>query len=152
MSDALSISGIIRDGYSRPGYIAKVPYLHPALRFRFRPMLVAERDELIAASNRLTPQQLSAAMAKAVATRIIDWDLTHDGVPVERSAENVSRLQPNLFDRLFWIISGSQVSGGRNVSDVDPKWPNDERNSEADAALEAAINGTAAIEAKDAGN
>lgn len=152
MSQKCEVSGLILDGYTRPGYIAKVPYLHPELRFRFRPMLALERDELLTASRRLSPQQFAASMAKAMANRIVEWNLTHDGQPVTISSDNIQRLQPNLFDRLFWIVSGANVVDGRNISDVDPQWDTSEADAESDAALDRAINGSNFREAKDAGN
>lgn len=141
----------INDGYNRLGYIDEQPRLHPAVRFTYRPMLATERDILLGSAGRSSTGELAKQIDQAMAKRIISWDIEDNGRPVEITAANVSKIEPNLRDRLFWIISGSPVAGNRHISDIDPEWQK-EKGSQIDDEVERAINGTLNSEAKDAGN
>jgi len=141
----------INDGYVRLGYIEEKARLHPAVRFQYRPMLADERDVLLSAAQRLTPKQLAERINLALAKRIVEWDILDGERAVEITQENLGRIEPNLRDRLFWIVSGSPVAGDRHISDIDPKWAKHEGTSEIDEELDAACNGINR-EAKDAGN
>ena len=128
-------SCIIEDGYTEAGYIKESKGLYPELRFAYRPMLHAERDAIASQIGTKTPEQVSAIFVAAARHRIISWTAKHNGQPVEINDENIRRLRPSLFDRLYNVIAGAQAS------DPDPKATPDARQGEADAALEAAITG-----------
>ena len=107
---------IINDGYTEAGYIRGEEGLHGPLSFRYRPMLAEQRDavdeELIRKKAREGNQLLAAALHK----HLVDWDLTDAGgqaAPI--SLENIRRLRPALFDKLYHIVSG------RKSSDADPQ-------------------------------
>jgi hypothetical protein len=114
--------GLIEDdGYTEDGYIAEVPRLHPALRFRFRPMLSTERAQAMRdmgkAINSPNAKQSEIISAKLMAERILEWDLK-DGsgniVPV--TADMILRVKPQLSNRLYAI-----VVLGTAPSDEDPE-------------------------------
>lgn len=126
---------IIRDGYTRPGFIAARQYLSPAVRFKYRPMLVAERDAINSAVNKMTAEQSAATSAQAMAARIVEWDVRDGANPAPISAANILRLEPGLFNTLYLIIAGAIAS------DPDPKWSDSEASAEASAALHRAIHG-----------
>ncbi len=126
---------IIEDGYTEAGYIKKAEGLYPELRFRYRPMLHAERDAIASQIGTKPAEQFTAILVAAAKHRIVSWDAMHMGAPLEITDENIRRLRPSLFDRLYNIISGQQAS------DPDPLASEDARELEADAALQAAITG-----------
>lgn len=128
-------SFIIEDGYTEAGYIKESKGLYPELRFTYRPMLHAERDAIASQIGTKTPEQVSVIFVAAARHRIVSWTATHGGNTLEIMDENIRRLRPSLFDRLYNIIAGAQAS------DPDPKASEDARQGEADAALEAAITG-----------
>lgn len=106
---------IINDGYTEAGYIRAEEGLHGALSFRYRPMLAEQRDavdeELIRKKAREGSQLLAAALHK----HLVDWDLANAaGTTAPISLENIRRLRPALFDKLYHIVSG------RKASDADP--------------------------------
>ena len=132
----MKLTHIIPDGYDEPGYIAEQAGLHSAVRFVYRPMLAEERDTLARASAGKQPAEYYKVMAAAMASRIVSWDVVgvkDEALPV--AASSIRTLRPRLFDRLYAIICGD------SPSDVDPKASAQVRDEEAEAALQAAIEG-----------
>ena len=145
-----TVLNYIPDGYDEPGYIKENPGLHGELRFRFRPMLRADRIVIVTAAANLPPEKRGANAAKAIKARLILWDLKDkDGKPQEITEENILRLKPALFDRLEDIVYGY------SASDPDPQWTADQKQADTEAALNAALEGTtyrSEPEAVDQGN
>jgi hypothetical protein len=124
------ILGQIRDGYNERGYIAEVPRLHPAVRFEFRPMTLAERGLYIKAIGTLKKDnELRTYMAGCIKEHLTGqppWDLRNDkGEIVPLTVDELLRLKPRLFDRLFMIVSGEEAP------DADPEAPPAELDQEA---------------------
>ena len=124
----------IPDGYTRDdGYIARVPRLHPALRFSYRPALVSDRSDIFRAiRNAETAREGEQIAARATAARVLSWNVTTPkGEEVEPNADEILRLSPELNSRLFQIVMGTEASD---------EIPGTEGTTD-DAALEAAITG-----------
>lgn len=110
------MQAFIREGEVEAGYIAAVPRLCDAVRFRYRPMRHAERSIIQDEVEKAKGGQASRVKAKALAEFITEWDVKdQSGEVVEISAANVARLRPPLFDALFAICEG------RIPSDPDPE-------------------------------
>lgn len=125
----------IPDGYTETGYIAEVPRIHGEVRFTFRPMLNEERAIVYGRrAKELSPRELEQQFAAEIVARVNEWSLVQDdGSPLAITRENVLRLKPMLFQRLFQIVAGS------DASDVDPTWPQEAKAEVADAKIEATL-------------
>src|SRR5687768_6885174 len=92
----------IDDGHTEDRFLAAVPGLHPAVRLKVRPATNAERR---AYANSLTPRDPKAAQlasAKFVDAHVVDWDLPRDKTP-----ENLAKLRPALWNRIFDVVVGA---------------------------------------------
>jgi len=116
----------IDDGYTEAGYIAAVPGLHGALRFKFRPMTRMERmGNLSRLSKCRDDEQAEQKAVEFLAKRILEWDA---GRPVTVAA--LKGLHPELLTRL------AQVVNSFSPSDPDPESaepPATDETREADA-------------------
>lgn len=96
----------IHDGYTRSGYIAADPQrAHGAIRFVYRPMLVQNRDTIIAKTRQLTDEGGTVLAARSIAGQLVSWDLKNEkgeDVPIEYL--HVLRVQPKLFNRMQAVI------------------------------------------------
>ena len=100
----------IPDGYDELGYIRPVPRIHLGLRFRFRPLLVEERSRLVEAAGKMRGDAYDRKCAAELAGKLLEWDL-RDGADeaVPLTPANLLRLKPQLFQRLFAIVLGSEA-------------------------------------------
>ena len=125
------------DGYTRKGYIKGVDNHYGSVAFEYRPMLPEERDDILHAVRTSPPGRWGLAMRQALASKVTSWDVTNPmtgkAVPVELDA--VKRLPPDVFDRLFNIVSGS------TASDPAPDATEEEATSYVDDLLKAASSG-----------
>lgn len=129
------VSSYIPDGYTAHGYIAAVPRMYGALRFTYRPMPVDERSVLFDMVERQRDRKKGESMsAKTIQKHLVDWELQYDGAEVKPTWENVLRLQPSLFVRLFNIVVGV------DASDDDPELTRGEKESELDREFDAYMN------------
>ncbi len=109
------------DGYTEPGYLTGVRNLYPPCRFSYRPMLTSERMDFIGGNASLKPRQQNQRVAELLAKRITKWDLKKpDGSPVPLVADQVLRLKPALFERLYEVVLGTVAY------DDDPDAPADQ--------------------------
>jgi hypothetical protein len=77
------------------------------LRFRFRPVLSAQRSALVEAAERSTAGQFDRQARELLAEKLVAWDLIDPaGQPVEIAREAIDRLQPELFLKLYRIVLG----------------------------------------------
>lgn len=134
---------LIRDGYSRPGYIAQVnqdfngrqtELLHGELVFEYRPMLPEEVEELTAAVDAAKPKESIHLIAAEIARRLTKWSETEtvkedgkvDGKEVEKAVDinfdTVRHLPYPLIYRLRNIITGT------SASDLRPKATKEEQS------------------------
>jgi len=131
----------ITDGYEAKAYIAERRGLHPAVRLKFRPMIWEEREALAGHLGTKSEADFAKIASDRIAKRIKSWDLTADSdkpeerKPLEITAFNVRTRQPELFWRLYLIVTG------RDGGDVDPQTGPKEYNESADIASLAASEG-----------
>ena len=105
----------IEDGYTYDGLINPEPGLHDGLTFKYRPILppdraviISEIDSTLASGAARRAETLAGA---ACIRQLVSWDLTRlDGSQVEISVDNVLRVQPGAFGRLFKICMGGAPS------------------------------------------
>ncbi len=103
---------LIRDGYTRTGYIPAVEGLNDALRFTYRPATWPEKEEYwkrdaISRDEKTIRKDLIAFLKG----KLISWE-----DPMECTPENAASLDPPaLLQSLLLIISGGALS------DSDPK-------------------------------
>lgn len=101
----------VSDGYTELGYIAAVPGLHPAVEFRYRPVLFeqfdAHRAAYMAPPNFKSRHMVPPAVIKEY---VKSWDITdpESGQTVSITASSVARLNVAVMERMFWIVLGSQ--------------------------------------------
>ena len=140
MSEVLGV--IPDDGYTERGRLNGVPGLYPPVVFRWRPMLVNELSEFWQRSEGLKGVQLRQLMAAHVAGKLKEWDLRgprqadgSEGDVLAITKEQVLRLKPVLFDKLFAIVSGTQAPDA--LLDRSPE----EEAADLDDALKAAETG-----------
>lgn len=110
----------IDDRYTQPGYIEQADRLHDAMRFEYRPMLVADRQAFFARAEQVSAKEDSEAASQDLAKLIVKWDVVAtDGKPVPVAVDAVRRLQPWLWVKLQNIIVGAAPT------DIDPEWPDE---------------------------
>lgn len=114
-------TGYISDGYTRTAFVDAARdeksglEFHPAVRFEFRPMLVADRAVLFRriaelAQNAKGAEEAEKLAAKEMARRLVSWDLFGPaGVLVEITEASLLRVEPHLSARLFSIITGQEL-------------------------------------------
>lgn len=118
----------IPDGYEVDGYIAPSTTdkagqrLHDGMTFRYR---MASRPELAVQDNKVSialrndhndpncSLEAERLSAEFVASHLRSWDLKDGESAVPITKENVSRVQVNLFDRLYRIVRGMELSDKR---------------------------------------
>lgn len=105
---------IIRDGYTRTGYIAAVERLHDELRFEYRPMLPEQVETLQDATEKKTPSEGIRLVAAALAKQITSWSETAgedaNATPVPINFEHVRRLHFSVINKLYRIVAGISPS------------------------------------------
>lgn len=117
----MTLGLIEEDGYTEDGYIAEQPRLHPALRFRYRPLLSTERAQAMRDMERAlkspNAKQSEIVSARLMAERILEWDLRNgQGEVVPVTEEFLLKVKPVLSNRLYAI-----VILGASPSDEDPE-------------------------------
>lgn len=105
----------IRDGYTRRGFISGLnrdgQRLAGELRFTYRPMLPSQRSTMRRILDTEKGAKLDAMFSAAIAEQLEDWSAIDDrGGAVAPSPQNVSRLPPFLYDRLYMVIAGLDPS------------------------------------------
>lgn len=104
----------IEDGYTEAGYIAEEPGIHNDLTFSFRPIMVAKRDALNALYLTDRHEEAISKVSEEMSRSIQSWSLVDTkGQPVVRSAANMRRIKPRLFDKLWQVLCGMKASDPR---------------------------------------
>lgn len=117
------------DGYTLPGYLDAVPGLHPALRFRYRPVTPEERIEIIQITEAKPAKVARKMLAQLLADRLSEWNVPNTDAAKSESGES-EPITPQFLEsfkfppwnRLLGIIIYSS-----DVSDIDPEWSRDDR-------------------------
>jgi hypothetical protein len=112
---------VIKDGYTRPGYIAAVDRLHDEMEFTYRPMFGGEGDEFNSDKFHLQePAKKAYDEAGGIAGHLVTWSETDEGgvaVPVTR--DTVYHLPALVRQKLLNIIAGyrpSDIKPGAAIS------------------------------------
>jgi hypothetical protein len=105
-------SHLIDDGYDYQGYIAERPGIHPALRFRYRPALPEEREEV----TRHTGRSFILEVTDLLGGKLTAWEIRdRQGKPRPVSGDTLRRVQPELLQAIIGIVLGWRAS------DPDPQ-------------------------------
>jgi hypothetical protein len=103
---------VIKDGYTRPGYIAAVDRLHDEVEFTYRPMFGGEGDELNNDKFHLQePAKKAYDEAGGIASHLVTWSETDENgaaVPITRDA--VYHLPALVRQKLLNSIAGYRPS------------------------------------------
>lgn len=119
-----SITGWIHDGYTRIAFIAKDPSgLYPDVSITYRPMLVQDQAVIFHEMEKADPRRRQSIAADAIRQRIVTWDLK--GIEHGKT-EDILKIQPRLFNRMFDIIMGYE--GGDPNPDEDIELSNTEQS------------------------
>jgi len=129
-----AMCGIIRDGYTEPGFIREVPGLHPELRFSYRPALGIETEEWLRSFQFQPLTKHMDATAQFMADHLQSWSLTEaDGQAADIEPDRIKIIRYALFVRLQYIIYG------REASDLDPLWSKEKQRDESVANYAASV-------------
>jgi len=97
-------NSVFVDGQNRPFFCAAAERLHGQLSGEFRPAL-HEDCERYDASIKKVPRdehgKTAAVVAGVIAKHLVSWSVTE-----KPTAENIRRLHPILFNRLYLIVTG----------------------------------------------
>lgn len=102
---------LIRDNFTRQGYIEAAEGLHDELRFTYRPMLPEELElvELFRAQNGLDVKKTMRRMREEVAERLKSWsevDEKNDTIPI--TVDSLKLLPPKVWEKLWLIVTGQR--------------------------------------------
>lgn len=117
MSERNGKYAFIPDGYQRNGFIQGTDF-HPDMCFVYRPTTIIERTVIngsvrieYAKGTREGFAKSEKLGAEALVAHLLSWDVKGPNVhEVELTAENVLRIEPHLFVRLYQIIMGESIS------------------------------------------
>ncbi len=112
---------IIRDGYTRRGFIEAEDRLYDYLSFEYRPML-AEVVEMVeeASQRQETVKEGVRVVAAATAEHLVSWsEVEKDGEKVPHSVEEVRRLPFSMLNKLYRIVAG--ITPTDPIPDSTPK-------------------------------
>lgn len=102
---------LIRDGYTRKGYVAPVARQHEGLRFTYRPMLPGEWAEIMDRVQGRKPRERTAIYATELAKRILWWsEVDGSDAPVPVSPSNVVLLPVPLWTAVLDVVVGIRAS------------------------------------------
>lgn len=99
----------IPDGYTENAFLRAVPHIHDDVRFAFRPMLPEERADFIERGARLKAKEQTRRAAEVIEHHVHIWDIYDENEKiVPLTADKILRLHPNLFNRLLWVVTGTE--------------------------------------------
>ena len=121
MSNNGTTSGFIPDGYTLSGFIkASEEWRYPALRFEYRPMVGYEKERIHEKIGKAADAEAGERTThKALADRLVSWDLTHQGEAIELTESNVSRLEMHLGGRLLSVVMGWEADDISELENED---------------------------------
>ncbi|WP_298865119.1 hypothetical protein [uncultured Gimesia sp.] len=106
----MTTSAYIEDGYTETGYMQESPGIHQAVRFEFRPVMPVKIREVLEQWGSISAAEKTKRINNLIIDNLIKWDLLHKGNSLPITAEVLSRLKQPFVDRLFNIITYSDMS------------------------------------------
>lgn len=103
-TETQAATGFIDDGYNVRRHIRGVARLYPAVDLEVRVMLPADRAAWQYALSRLAEDERPRFNAETVAARLVRWSL-----PKPITPDNLLRLVPSLWDRVFDLVLGESA-------------------------------------------
>ena len=105
-------SNFIPDGYTKSAYIAERPGIYYECRFKHRPVLHGERNQVQAAiGSAKDSNAASAVIYRLIEKNIVEWDQVDQAdKPLKCTAVNIARMAPEFIERLFNVVCGFQPS------------------------------------------
>lgn len=101
---------LIDDGLTLEGYIAPIPRLHGAVRFKYRIFMQRQRANLLHQIAKSTAEEAEGLAAMAVENKILEWDVKQsDGKPAPITENNVLKLHPRIGNRLYRIVMADEA-------------------------------------------
>ena len=105
----------IEDGFTYDFVIKPVPGLHNGLKGKFRPILTDDKavahHEIASATKAGNARLAETRVGAATFRQVVSWDLTDShGREVELTVQNLMRLAPDVFYKLFKICMGQMAS------------------------------------------
>jgi hypothetical protein len=109
-------SDYIDDGYTEEGKIAAEPGIHGPLTFEYRPMIPSVQGRLMdvrGSSDKFV--DLAAKLLCGKDGHLKAWSLVNKKKEaVEINEENLKRVRPSLFDKLWQIVANVRPSDGKD--------------------------------------
>lgn len=108
-------SGVIRDGYTRPGYVEPQKWQYDAVEFTYRVILAEERQERRAARDeamRDAPRRAAQLDAQVIEDKMVEWSLD---VELKRDVI-LKTVDPDLVALVGGILIGLYRT------DENPNW------------------------------
>ena len=107
-------SDFIDDGYTEKGHIDAETGIHGPLDFEYRPMIVSVQGRLL---EKKGSDDFTEACCKLLGSakdgHLKDWSLVNSKKEkVAITPDNLKRVRPRLFDKLWQIIAGLRASDG----------------------------------------
>lgn len=115
----MATQAYIEDGYSDSGFMKEVPGIYQACRFRFRPVLATEVRTVLDGWSSISPEVKSERIYRLIEKHVEEWDLNHKGRLLPINSEVLERLKQPFVDRLFNIITYSDLSDEETKAVID---------------------------------
>ncbi|MCA9221573.1 MAG: hypothetical protein KDA71_14680 [Planctomycetales bacterium] len=110
----MKTTNVIRDGFTRSGYIKPIELLHQGLEFTYRPMLPEDTLRLEREIDQVAGEDAGGealAIANSMANYVREWsEVDEKGKPLPVSMDAMRRLPLPLLRRVHYIVAGVQAS------------------------------------------
>lgn len=102
----------IDDEYTEQGRIPAADGLHPEVRFEYRPATAGHFMRHLSEIDGKNLDEMRKKQAKFLAGQVVSWDITHrNGSAITPIEANCLRLAPEVFRKMFDIVSGQSKNG-----------------------------------------
>ncbi len=123
----MTTQAYIEDGYTEEGYMKELPHVHQACKFKYRPLLPATVRTTMHKWSEITGEEKTERINNTLVDHLVSWDLTHNKNILPIKAETFMRLRQPFVDRLFNIVTSSDLSD-EEIKDKQEKDEADEKN------------------------
>ena len=132
------------EGFTENGYIAAADRAFEAVRFKFRPMSLAQRFACEESFRVKKGDDQARITFTVLEKQLVSWDVKAPGnaEPLPITKDNLARITPSLALRLYNIVAGY------SASDLDPADASPGGGDESDALFESMFSGKSVGDAK----